>query len=70
MLLAGDEHGRQPARPTITPTVRDNALTADWRQANRGLTFTAALIRLRQRIPAQPTIAGGKKAMATCVVAE
>lgn len=53
MLLAGDEHGHSQ-HGNNNAYCQDNALTwLDWQQANRGLTtFTAALIRLRQQIPA------------------
>ncbi|QIU90806.1 glycogen debranching protein GlgX [Yokenella regensburgei] len=53
MLLAGDEHGHSQ-HGNNNAYCQDNALTwLDWQQANHGLTtFTAALIHLRQRIPA------------------
>ncbi len=53
MLLAGDEHGHSQ-HGNNNAYCQDNALTwLDWSQANTGLmTFTAALIHLRQRIPA------------------
>lgn len=53
MLLAGDEHGHSQ-RGNNNAYCQDNALTwLDWSQANDGLTaFTAALLRLRQQIPA------------------
>ncbi len=53
MLLAGDEHGHSQ-HGNNNAYCQDNALTwLDWQQANSGLTaFTAALIHLRQRIPA------------------
>ncbi|MBV8045471.1 glycogen debranching protein GlgX [Pluralibacter sp.] len=53
MLLAGDEHGHSQ-RGNNNAYCQDNALTwLDWEQANAGLTtFTAALIHLRQKIPA------------------
>ncbi|WES68784.1 glycogen debranching protein GlgX [Superficieibacter sp. HKU1] len=53
MLLAGDEHGHSQ-HGNNNAYCQDNALTwLDWTQANKGLTaFTAALIHLRQRIPA------------------
>lgn len=53
MLLAGDEHGHSQ-HGNNNAYCQDNTLTwLDWSQANKGLmTFTAALIHLRQRIPA------------------
>ncbi|HKS34881.1 MAG TPA: glycogen debranching protein GlgX [Enterobacteriaceae bacterium] len=53
MLLAGDEHGHSQ-HGNNNAYCQDNALTwLDWENANEGLTgFTAALIHLRQRIPA------------------
>lgn len=53
MLLAGDEQGHSQ-HGNNNAYCQDNALTwLDWRQANDGLiTFTAALIALRQQIPA------------------
>lgn len=53
MLLAGDEHGHSQ-HGNNNAYCQDNALTwLDWEKANSGLTaFTAALIHLRQRIPA------------------
>ncbi|MDU4227350.1 MAG: glycogen debranching enzyme, partial [Klebsiella grimontii] len=53
MLLAGDEHGHSQ-HGNNNAYCQDNALTwLDWNHTNRGLTaFTAALIHLRQRIPA------------------
>jgi glycogen operon protein len=53
MLLAGDEHGHSQ-HGNNNAYCQDNALTwLDWQQANSGLTtFTAALIHLRQQIPA------------------
>jgi glycogen operon protein len=68
MLLAGDEHGHSQ-HGNNNAYCQDNALTwLDWQQANSGLTaFTAALIHLRQQIPALTAIAGGKRAMATFV---
>ncbi|KNC90163.1 glycogen debranching protein GlgX [Trabulsiella odontotermitis] len=53
MLLAGDEHGHSQ-HGNNNAYCQDNALTwLDWSKANRGLmAFTAALIHLRQRIPA------------------
>lgn len=53
MLLAGDEQGHSQ-HGNNNAYCQDNALTwLDWRQADRGLMhFTAALIHLRQRIPA------------------
>lgn len=53
MLLAGDEHGHCQ-HGNNNAYCQDNALTwLDWQQANSGLTtFTAALIHLRQQIPA------------------
>ena len=53
MLLAGDELGHSQ-HGNNNAYCQDNALTwLDWKQANSGLvTFTAALIRLRQHIPA------------------
>ncbi|ADO46587.1 glycogen debranching protein GlgX [[Enterobacter] lignolyticus] len=53
MLLAGDEHGHSQ-HGNNNAYCQDNALTwLDWEQANAGLTtFTAALIHLRQKIPA------------------
>lgn len=53
MLLAGDEHGHSQ-HGNNNAYCQDNALTwLDWEQANAGLTtFTAALIHLRQTIPA------------------
>ena len=53
MLLAGDEHGHSQ-HGNNNAYRQDNALTwLDWNHTNRGLTaFTAALIHLRQRIPA------------------
>ncbi|POP43263.1 glycogen debranching enzyme [Superficieibacter electus] len=53
MLLAGDEHGHSQ-HGNNNAYCQDSALTwLDWNQANKGLmTFTAALIHLRQRIPA------------------
>jgi glycogen operon protein len=68
MLLAGDEHGHSQ-HGNNNAYCQDNALTwLDWQQANSGLTtFTAALIHLRQQIPALTGIAGGKRAMAMFV---
>jgi glycogen operon protein len=62
MLLAGDEHGHSQ-HGNNNAYCQDNALTwLDWNQANSGLTaFTAALIHLRQRIPALTRIAGGRR---------
>ncbi|MDY1038100.1 glycogen debranching protein GlgX [Lelliottia sp. CFBP8978] len=53
MLLAGDEHGHSQ-HGNNNAYCQDNALTwLDWAQCNSGLThFTAALIHLRQTIPA------------------
>ncbi|MDV2861397.1 glycogen debranching protein GlgX [Phytobacter ursingii] len=53
MLLAGDEHGHSQ-HGNNNAYCQDNALTwLDWQHANSGLmAFTAALIHLRQRIPA------------------
>lgn len=53
MLLAGDEHGHSQ-HGNNNAYCQDNALTwLDWREANNGLIhFTAALIHLRQQIPA------------------
>jgi Type II secretory pathway, pullulanase PulA and related glycosidases len=53
MLLAGDEHGHSQ-HGNNNAYCQDNALTwLDWKKAGAGLTdFTAALIHLRQRIPA------------------
>ena len=53
MLLAGDEHGVSQ-QGNNNAYCQDNALTwFDWEQADSGLVnFTAALIRLRQQIPA------------------
>lgn len=53
MLLAGDEHGHSQ-HGNNNAYCQDNALTwLDWERANNGLTdFTAALIHLRQQIPA------------------
>jgi glycogen operon protein len=53
MLLAGDEHGHSQ-HGNNNAYCQDNALTwLDWEKANSGLmAFTAALIHLRQRIPA------------------
>lgn len=53
MLLAGDEHGHSQ-HGNNNAYCQDNALTwLDWKRANTGLTdFTAALIHLRQTIPA------------------
>jgi glycogen operon protein len=53
MLLAGDEHGHSQ-HGNNNAYCQDNALTwLDWQQANSGLVgFTAALIHLRQQIPA------------------
>ena len=53
MLLAGDEQGHSQ-HGNNNAYCQDNPLTwLDWEQANSGLThFTAALIQLRQRIPA------------------
>ncbi|MTH48710.1 glycogen debranching protein GlgX [Intestinirhabdus alba] len=53
MLLAGDEHGHSQ-HGNNNAYCQDNALTwLDWSGANTGLSdFTAALIRLRRRIPA------------------
>ena len=53
MLLAGDEHGHSQ-HGNNNAYCQDNVLTwLDWQQANSGLTtFTAALIHLRQQIPA------------------
>ncbi|WP_230353466.1 glycogen debranching protein GlgX [Lelliottia sp. WAP21] len=53
MLLAGDEHGHSQ-HGNNNAYCQDNALTwLDWREANSGLAhFTAALIHLRQQIPA------------------
>ncbi|MFE4111054.1 glycogen debranching protein GlgX [Kosakonia sp. YIM B13611] len=53
MLLAGDEMGRSQ-HGNNNAYCQDNALTwLDWNQVDSGLvTFTAALIHLRQRIPA------------------
>ncbi|MCL7703249.1 glycogen debranching enzyme, partial [Enterobacter kobei] len=53
MLLAGDEHGHSQ-HGNNNAYCQDNTLTwLDWGEANSGLThFTAALIHLRQQIPA------------------
>ncbi|TCC01427.1 glycogen debranching protein GlgX [Kosakonia quasisacchari] len=53
MLLAGDEMGHSQ-HGNNNAYCQDNALTwLDWNQVDSGLvTFTAALIHLRQRIPA------------------
>nr|WP_318383394.1 glycogen debranching protein GlgX [uncultured Enterobacter sp.] len=53
MLLAGDEQGHSQ-HGNNNAYCQDNALTwLDWSQANDGLvTFTAALIHLRQTLPA------------------
>lgn len=53
MLLAGDEHGHSQ-HGNNNAYCQDNSLTwLDWENANAGLTaFTAALIHLRQKIPA------------------
>ncbi len=53
MLLAGDEHGHSQ-HGNNNAYCQDNPLTwLDWPQANSGLVdFTAALIHLRQQIPA------------------
>ncbi len=53
MLLAGDEHGHSQ-HGNNNAYCQDNTLTwLDWAEANKGLmTFTAALIHLRRRIPA------------------
>lgn len=53
MLLAGDEHGHSQ-HGNNNAYCQDNPLTwLDWENANAGLTaFTAALIHLRQNIPA------------------
>ncbi|WP_437889439.1 glycogen debranching protein GlgX [Phytobacter sp. V91] len=53
MLLAGDEQGHSQ-HGNNNAYCQDNALTwLDWQQANSGLvSFTAALIHLRKRIPA------------------
>ena len=53
MLLAGDEHGHSQ-HGNNNAYCQDNALTwLDWSQASGGLIdFTAALIKLRQQIPA------------------
>ncbi len=53
MLLAGDEHGHSQ-HGNNNAYCQDNALTwLDWEHCNDGLTtFTAALIHLRQSIPA------------------
>lgn len=53
MLLAGDEHGHSQ-HGNNNAYCQDNPLTwLDWQQANSGLAdFTAALIHLRQQIPA------------------
>ncbi|WP_395489987.1 glycogen debranching protein GlgX [Cedecea davisae] len=53
MLLAGDEHGHSQ-HGNNNAYCQDNVLTwLDWEQGNDGLTtFTAALIHLRQTIPA------------------
>lgn len=53
MLLAGDEHGHSQ-HGNNNAYCQDNELTwLDWREANSGLTaFVAALLRLRQQIPA------------------
>jgi len=53
MLLAGDEHGHSQ-HGNNNAYCQDNPLTwLDWEKANAGMTtFTAALIHLRQRIPA------------------
>ncbi len=53
MLLAGDEHGHSQ-HGNNNAYCQDNALTwLNWEHSNEGLTtFTAALIHLRQSIPA------------------
>ncbi|EMO7190111.1 glycogen debranching protein GlgX [Pluralibacter gergoviae] len=53
MLLAGDEHGHSQ-QGNNNAYCQDNALTwLDWEKANAGLAaFTAALLHLRQQIPA------------------
>jgi len=53
MLLAGDEHGHSQ-HGNNNAYCQDNTLTwLDWGEANSGLIhFTAALIHLRQQIPA------------------
>ena len=53
MLLAGDEHGHSQ-QGNNNAYCQDNALTwLDWETADSALTdFTAALIHLRQQIPA------------------
>ncbi len=53
MLLAGDEHGHSQ-HGNNNAYCQDNTLTwLDWCEANSGLIhFTAALIHLRQQIPA------------------
>ncbi len=53
MLLAGDEHGHSQ-HGNNNAYCQDNALTwLNWEHSNEGLmTFTAALIHLRQTIPA------------------
>lgn len=53
MLLAGDEHGHSQ-HGNNNAYCQDNAMTwLDWEHCNDGLTtFTAALIHLRQTIPA------------------
>ena len=53
MLLAGDEHGHSQ-QGNNNAYCQDNSLTwLDWKNADDALTdFTAALIHLRQQIPA------------------